>query len=1045
MRERAWWIYGGVAATALLVYYVAWGSGYLFNLISVSAPILILVGIRIHKPRHPGPWQALALGQILFTAGDVVTYNYEKLFDAEVPFPSVGDALYLMVYPLLALGLFLMVRLRTPGRDWTSLVDSLMVACAVGAASWVFLMAPYWHADQSELGGLLPKLTSMAYPLMDLLLIAVAVRLAVGAGGRARSFLLMLGAAWALFVTDTIYAWILLDRDYEPGSGYLELGWAAFYIGLGMAALHPSMRSLTNRAPERDERIGWARLALLGSAALVPPALRLVQYLRGEPVDDILLIGATFVLFGLVVLRMAGLVRLQAGFAARERALREAGAILVTATNRDNIREAATRAVQALVGPDTLVRVCERDPEDEKRFVVLAGEGAQGMSFSLDRLEPWKIERLTQGKSYRIPLRESQIAEELDLGTGEGTVFVVRLSPGEEIRDLLIVATDHPMSGQVADSLISLSRQLALALESAQLSEELVKRQSEARFASLVKNSSDAVAVVESDTTIRYVTQSAERLLGYQPENLEGRRFSELVHPDDRTRTVSVLTAASSADHELVEFRILHQDGGYRHVETLCTNLLSDPNVGGIVLNTRDISERKQFEDQLAHQAFHDQITGLANRALFRDRVVHAIERQSRNGRRVGVLFMDLDDFKTVNDSLGHAAGDEVLREVGERLRSCLRAADTAARLGGDEFAVLLEDAGEGLPAMDVADRIMLELEAPFQLEGRDLRVTASLGIAISDFEMMGEEGAEELLRNADVAMYLAKERGKGRYQVYEPAMHSVALKRLELKADLQRAIEHEELMLVYQPVVELKTGKFTGLEALLRWRHPTRGIVPPLEFITLAEETGLIIPMGQWVLHEALRSAAELRGSLLDEGPFHMAVNLSARQLQHPSLLSDVAGALQESGFPPQWLILEITESYMMQDVEAALIRLQELKELGVQLAIDDFGTGYSSLNYVRRFPVDILKVDKSFIDCVGEAGEGSALTAAVIELAGILKLRPVAEGIEREEQFARLREMRCDLGQGFFFSKPVEWEELKQLLRERHYLRSEASVSVR
>jgi EAL domain-containing protein (putative c-di-GMP-specific phosphodiesterase class I) len=323
--------------------------------------------------------------------------------------------------------------------------------------------------------------------------------------------------------------------------------------------------------------------------------------------------------------------------------------------------------------------------------------------------------------------------------------------------------------------------------------------------------------------------------------------------------------------------------------------------------------------------------------------------------------------------------------------------------------------------------------------------VRTSIGIAISDGEGDGHANAEELLRNADVAMYLAKEAGKGRYQLFEPEMHDVALRRLELKADLQRALEREEFVLHYQPVIELESGKVSGVEALIRWNHPRRGIVPPLEFIPLAEETGLIVPIGRWVLGEAARYAVRLQRRYPTDPPLHMAVNLSARQVTRPEIVDEVRAILDETGLDPASLTLEITESVMMQDMELAIGRLHELKALGVQLAIDDFGTGYSSLNYVRRFPVDILKVDKSFIDGVSEGGEPSALTAAVIELAGILNLKPVAEGIERADQLDRLLELRCDYGQGFYFSRPLAEEALQSMLDDRADMQHEADVLAR
>jgi diguanylate cyclase (GGDEF)-like protein/PAS domain S-box-containing protein len=540
------------------------------------------------------------------------------------------------------------------------------------------------------------------------------------------------------------------------------------------------------------------------------------------------------------------------------------------------------------------------------------------------------------------------------------------------------------------------------------------------------------MTIIAADSTIRYQSPSVQRVMGYDPMSLIGTKLFDMVHPEDLPRVVNLLSQILDdpvVHPELLEFRWLHRDGTWLHVETLLSDLSLHPEVGGIVLNTRDVSERKVFEQQLAHQAFHDSVTGLANRALFRDRVEHALERQQRDDRPVAVLFMDIDDFKTINDSLGHAAGDQLLAEVAERLKGCLRAADTAARLGGDEFGVLLEDAGYERAA-EVAERVMHVLEKPFPLEDKEVFVRASLGIAIGDDDRKGMKGAEELLRNADVAMYTAKSQGKARYQVFERAMHTAVLERLELKADLQRAVEADEFVLFYQPVIILSTGAISGVEALVRWKHTHRGLIYPMEFIPLVEETGLIVRIGKWILEEACHEAVRLHRKFPKYPPLTMSVNISAHQLQHPGLIEEVREALESSGLDPGSLVLELTETAMMADTEMAILKLNQLKEIGVKLAIDDFGTGYSSLNYLRRFPVDILKVDKSFIDQVALGGEQGALTASIIKLAGTLQLLPVAEGIETEEQLVRLLELECQLGQGYLFAAPLDREAVERLL---------------
>jgi diguanylate cyclase (GGDEF)-like protein/PAS domain S-box-containing protein len=548
-----------------------------------------------------------------------------------------------------------------------------------------------------------------------------------------------------------------------------------------------------------------------------------------------------------------------------------------------------------------------------------------------------------------------------------------------------------------------------------------------AQFRALVHNSSDLITVVAGDGTIRYQSPSVERMLGRRAADLVGTALIELVHPDDQhhvTATLAKLVETQTATADL-ECRLQHGDGSWRHAESICTNLSGDPRVGGLVLNIRDITERTALQQQLTHQAFHDPLTGLANRALFSDRVDHALARAGRTGPTAAVVFLDLDDFKTVNDTLGHDAGNELLVAVADRLRGILRPADTAARLGGDEFAILLEDVPGEQEALAIAERVTVALGEPFTLADHQVLVRASLGVAVAEAE---HRQADELLRNADMAMYLAKANGKGRCERYEPSLHRTLVERFELIGDLRQALERDQFVVHYQPIVALTTGEITGLEALVRWRHPRRGIVPPAAFIPLAEETGLIIPIGRWVLEQAcqqVRQWQQLAGRRLS-----ISVNLSARQFQDAGLVEDVAGALRQADLDPGCLVLEITESLLMHDTDATIAKLGALKALGVRLAIDDFGTGYSSLSYLRRFPVDILKVDKSFIDAVAGNAEDSALAQAIIELGHTLRLQTVAEGVEASDQASQLRALQCELGQGYYFAHPLDADQVAALL---------------
>jgi diguanylate cyclase (GGDEF)-like protein len=478
------------------------------------------------------------------------------------------------------------------------------------------------------------------------------------------------------------------------------------------------------------------------------------------------------------------------------------------------------------------------------------------------------------------------------------------------------------------------------------------------------------------------------------------------------------------------EFRLRDHDGAWRYVEAVYRNLSDTPDIGGIVLNARDISERKALEGELAHRAFHDPLTELPNRALLVERLQQALARGVRNGRTAAVLFVDLDDFKVINDSLGHRLGDQLLVGVAQRLRACVRPGDTAARLGGDEFVVLLEDMGSEDEAACVAERFLDGLQAPFVLEGHDVYVGASVGIATSRH---AGTLPDDLLREADVAMYAAKAKGKRHYVVFDPAMEARPRERLALETDLRRALERGEFRLHYQPIVELNSGQIQGVEALLRWQHPERGVVSPSEFIPVAEETGLIVPIGRWVLLDAcMQLRAWQTGDPAGEALF-VSVNLAARQFMDPGLVEDVAAALRDSGLASSCLKLEITESAAMEAGIGTIQTLQALKGLGVQLAIDDFGTGYSSLSYLKRFPVDTLKIDRSFVDGLGSDPQDTAIVQSVIALARTLSLSVTAEGIETPKQLEELLALRCDEGQGYYFARPQPSEAVADLLTSR------------
>lgn len=546
---------------------------------------------------------------------------------------------------------------------------------------------------------------------------------------------------------------------------------------------------------------------------------------------------------------------------------------------------------------------------------------------------------------------------------------------------------------------------------------------SEARFRSLVQNSSDVILITDPDTVIRYASPAARQVLGLSVTQLVGTRLLEHVHPDDRataTRFFGLVRESEPSSPGVQEWRLARPGGEILWMENTGTNLLDDPTVAGIVVNTRDISERRTLQSRLTHQAFHDELTHLANRALFLNRVGHTVARAPRGRHPAAVLFLDLDDFKKVNDSLGHAVGDELLVAAAGRLQTCVRPGDTIARLGGDEFAVLLEDVNDMSDVVFVAERISAAIRAPFHVSNRDVFVGVSIGIASVN---LGDT-SDDVLRNADLAMYYAKGRRKGQFAIYERSMHDEMMERLELEADLRIAVDSGHFQVEYQPIVNLVTGEVHAAEALVRWHHPKRGVIQPGRFVELAEETGLILPIGRQVLREACERARDWRTLYRGTRPLQMSVNISARHFQDPCLLTDVREALNDSGLEPWALTLEITESVLMLRSGATLEKLRDLKALGLNLAIDDFGTGYSSLGYLQQFPIDVLKIDRTFVDAVGMEDEDPILARAIIALGRTLQIETVAEGIERAEQREGLRALGCTLGQGFLFARPMKAE---------------------
>ena len=549
----------------------------------------------------------------------------------------------------------------------------------------------------------------------------------------------------------------------------------------------------------------------------------------------------------------------------------------------------------------------------------------------------------------------------------------------------------------------------------------------EARLKEFLEGANDLIFSVKPDGQFLYANRAWERVLGYDRHDLAGLSLGDVIDAEMRTKCLAEIEKATRGEPvDALEGRLLTQDGGTVDVEGTISCSFQNDEAGAVWVICRDVSARKEAQEQLYFMAHHDQLTGLPNRLRFADRLSQAQALAKRANNKCGVLYLDLDRFKIINDTLGHAVGDTLLREVGKRLRSCVREVDTVARIGGDEFSIVLVNLSHPEDAEQVADKILKALAKPVMADEHELFITTSIGISIYPLH---DENPDSLLKKADAAMYQAKAHGRNNYQVYDSSMDLDAERRMTLESGMRKAIKQDEFRICYQPKIDAVSNEITALEALIRWEHPELGTLPPAEFISLAEETGLIIPIGEWVMRRACLDNRQWQDQGLPK--VRVAVNLSGFQLQTKNFVETVKDILKETDLPGEYLEFEITETVIMQNPEFAVGVLIQLRDLGIHISIDDFGTGYSSLAHLKRFSVNTLKIDRTFVRDIEENSTDAAIASAIISMGNSLNLKVIAEGVETEGQFAMLKEKQCDEMQGYLFSKPVPVEAVEGLLR--------------
>jgi diguanylate cyclase (GGDEF)-like protein len=1067
-------VYAGlvIAATALHLWYQPASSAGVV-VVGLASAGAVAYGIRRYRPPHATSWWMLAVAVFINVIARVVYDSLPGGAGTLKPYAWTVWSLHLLMLALLVAGALGLARSTLRGAS--TAIDAAIIVLGAGLIGGILIAIPYAGAPGV---GDLWRTVRVGYVFRDVLVLALAIHLATAIRWN-RSVRWLLAALFGLVAYDVLFRLGRIHGEWLAGSS-IDLVWLLFSVGIGAAALSRTMVAVDTPISANVRGGAPLRIGLVAVLALLPSAVLLLGLFQEPPwYQPLIVIFATVILI-LALARIVDVAMQLRRQVDGERVLRQAVTELAGAQDVSSVEPMIDTAVGRLLGPDVdyhVAIVCYPESVDRPWPDAVGG----GL-FETSSLPPPIADELGNcGLTLAIQLvdhaSEPRRPEDIvgyigsvvmPSANGIGVDELGANDPGADnpagftTGSRLLVRSDRSSLLALRPRLEALATQAAFTFERIRLNKENVRHTSESYFRTLVQNSTDVILIVDDDNRIRYASPSAGSVFG--PHALTGVALPELVAQSDRQAAERLLVRARAGvpgtladdpstgpelDHgsrrmpDRLAMTDVVRDGdwivdgdgdgaGPARVEVSCRDLRADPSIDGLVLTLRNVTKQRLLENELEQRAFHDPLTGLANRLPFIGRLNSEVDRADGTAELAAVLYVDLDDLKLVNDALGHETGDALLSAVGDRLRSFVAGYggpnnSMAARLGGDEFAVLLADVVDDDAADAAAGRLLATLAQPVYVAGHEVTCGASVGVATT---AQDADTGPNLLRNADLALYAAKNVGKSQWRHYEPWMRSTVMARLELRSSLERAINDDALVVEYQPIVGLADGQPTGFEALLRWEHPSRGRLSPDQFIDVAEESGLIAPIGEWVMRTAMEAA--LSWGTSEDSPY-VGINVSARQFRTPGFTATVHRLLAQSGLRPDRVTLEITESLLLRDDDSVWQDLQSLRRFGVRIAIDDFGTGYSALSYLRHVPLDVVKLDRSFIQSMAASVKQRELVQGIVGLADVLGLQVIAEGIETEQERDLAARIGCAYGQGFLFSPALPVDETRSWLRRR------------